>query len=200
MQEFICPNGRMSVNGVCPIFEGDDGQIKDFQTPKTFDQKYNEIEDIKKEREKSGFFKFDFEKDTESKNDNANNIINKNINYYNNFIEDNLGIPSNVQNALRFGSSAVSAFSGGSLMSVAAPFAIPFMIGGALRGKEEKRVRDITMQDPQGDIQTTPARIMNIQPTPQDIYRGGGGENRSYSSPAKTSQGVTSAQHQAFRS
>ena len=200
MQEFICPNGRMSVNGVCPIFEGDDGQIKDFQTPKTFDQKYNEIEDIKKEREKSGFFKFDFEKDTESKNDNANNIINKNINYYNNFVEDKLGIPSNVQNALRFGTSAVSAFSGGSLMSVAGPFAIPFMIGGALRGKEENRVRDITMRDPQGDIQTTPARIMNIQPTAEDIYRGGGGENRSYSSPAKTSQGVTSAQYQAFRS
>ena len=200
MQEFICPNGRMSVNGVCPIFEGDDGQIKDFQTPKTFDQKYNEIEDIEKQRDKSSFFKFDFEKDTESKNDNANNIINKNINYYNNFVEDKLGIPSNVQNALRFGSSAVSAFSGGSLMSVAAPFAIPFMIGGALRGKEENRVRDITMRDPQGDIQTTPARIMNIQPTPQDIYRGGGGENRSYSSPAKTSQGVTSAQHAAFRS
>ena len=32
-QEFICPNGRMSVNGVCPIFEGDDGQIKDFNKP-----------------------------------------------------------------------------------------------------------------------------------------------------------------------
>jgi hypothetical protein len=198
MQEFICPNGRMSVNGVCPIFEGDDGQIKDFQTPKTFDQKYNEIEDIKKEREKSGFFKFDFEKDTESKNDNANNIINKNINYYNNFVEDKLGISSNVQNALRFGTTAASILGGGSLMSVAAPFAIPFMIGGALRGKEENRVRDITMRDPQGDIQTTPARIMNIQPTAQDIYRGGGGGNQS--SPAKTSQGVTSAQHAAFRS
>jgi hypothetical protein len=174
MQEFICPNGRMSINGACPIFEGGDGQIRDYQTPKTFDQKYNEIEDIEKQREKSGFFKFDFEKDTESKNDNANNIINKNINYYNNFVEDKLGIPSNVQTALRFGSSAVSAFSGGSLLSVAAPFAIPFMIGGALRGKEENRVRDITMQDPQGTINTTPARIMNIQPTPQDIYRGGG--------------------------
>jgi len=193
MQEFICPNGRMSVNGACPIFEGDDGQIKDFQTPKTFDNK------SKEDREKSGFFKFDFEKDTESKNDNANNIINKNINYYNNFVEDKLGIPSNVQNALRFGSSAVSAFSGGSLMSVAAPFAIPFMIGGALRSNEENRVRDITMQDPQGDIQTTPARIMNIQPTPQDIYRGGGGGNQS-SAAATTSQGVTSAQHAAFRS
>ena len=35
MNEFICPNGRMSVNGVCPIFEGDDGQKKDFLKPKT---------------------------------------------------------------------------------------------------------------------------------------------------------------------
>ena len=35
IQEFICPNGRMSVNGVCPIFEGDDGQIKDIKNKKT---------------------------------------------------------------------------------------------------------------------------------------------------------------------
>ena len=54
-------------------------------------------------------------------------------------------------------------------------------------------------RDTQGDIKTTPARIMNIQPTAEDIYRGGGGENKSYSSPARTSQGVTSAQHSAFR-
>ena len=33
IKEFICPNGRMSINGVCPIFEGDDGQIKDFNKP-----------------------------------------------------------------------------------------------------------------------------------------------------------------------
>ena len=46
MQEFICPNGRMSINGACPIFEGGDGQIRDYQTPKTFDQKYESIEDI----------------------------------------------------------------------------------------------------------------------------------------------------------
>jgi hypothetical protein len=183
MQEFICPNGKMSVNGVCPMFENDvSQQIETFEN-NPFKQP----------------FKFDFEKGTESKNDNANNIISKNINYYNNFVEDKLGIPSNVQSALRIGSSAYSALTGGSLMSVAAPFAIPFMIGGALRGKEENRVRDITMRDPQGDIQTTPARIMNIQPTPQDIYRGGG-VDRPSPSPARTSQGVTSAQHQAFRS
>jgi len=55
-------------------------------------------------------------------------------------------------------------------------------------------------RDTQGDITTVPVNILNMEPTAQDIYRGGGGENRSYSSPAKTSQGVTSKQHSAFRS
>jgi len=51
-------------------------------------------------------------------------------------------------------------------------------------------------RDTQGDIQTV---NMNRKPTAEDIYRGGGGENRSYSGPDRTSQGVTSAQHSAFR-
>ena len=54
-------------------------------------------------------------------------------------------------------------------------------------------------RDTQGDIQTVNARALNIKPTAEDIYRGGGGENRSYSGPDRTSQGVTSAQHSAFR-
>jgi len=54
-------------------------------------------------------------------------------------------------------------------------------------------------RDTQGEINTVPVNILNMQPTAEDINRGGGGENRSYSSPAKTSQGVTSAQHSAFR-
>ena len=193
MQEFICPNGRMSVNGVCPIFEGDDGQIKDFQTPKTFDQKYNEIEDIEKQREKSSFFKFDFEKPTKAAFEKADNIISNNINYYNNFVEDKLGIPSGVQNVFRIG----SALTASSAIGAIAPFAIPFMLGGALKASDNRRIENITMQDPQGDIQSYPTATMNIQPTAQDIYRGGGGDRPS--SPARTSQGVTSAQHQAFR-
>jgi len=51
-------------------------------------------------------------------------------------------------------------------------------------------------RDTQGDIQTV---NVNRKPTAEDIYRGGGGENRSYSGPDRTSQGVTSAQHSAFR-
>jgi len=201
IQEFICPNGRMSVNGVCPIFEGSDGQVKDFKKKSTYDAlKEDEIfgekdieKDIEKDRKKSGFFKFDFEKDTPSKFESAKNLINSNIDYYNNFVEDKLGIPANVQTAFRVGSAAYSAFTGGSLLSVAAPFAIPFVLGGALKNNEENRIRNITMQDTQGDIQTTPVRIMNIQPTAQDVYRGGGQYNKpsrpskSYRAPQQTS-------------
>jgi len=154
MQEFICPNGRMSVNGVCPIFEGDDGQIKDFNKPK----------------EKS-FFQFDFEKPTENAFEKADNIISKNIGAYNSFVEEKLGIPSNVQNIFRAGTTIAT----GSLM----PFAIPFVAGAALNAAENRRVQNVTMQDPQGTINTTPARIMNIQPTPRDTYMGGGGDNNS---------------------
>ena len=176
MQEFICPNGKMSVNGVCPMFENDvSQQIETFEN-NPFKQP----------------FKFDFEKETPSSKKSAFDIIGENINAYDSFVQDKLGISPGVQNVARIGATVLT----GSLM----PFAIPFVAGGALRASDNRRVQNITMQDPQGDIQTTPARIMNIQPTPQDIYRGGGGENRSYSSPAKTSQGVTSAQHAAFRS
>ena len=153
MQEFICPNGRMSINGACPIFEGGDGQIRDYQTPKTFDQKYNEIEDIEKQREKSGFFKFDFEKETPSAKKSAGNIISENIGAYNSFVENNLGIPSSVQNVARVG-SAISGFGSYGIVGAIAPFAIPFVAGAALNNRENNRVQDITMQDPQGDIQT----------------------------------------------
>ena len=147
MQEFICPNGRMSINGVCPIFEGDDGQIKDFQTPKTFDNK------LKEDRKKSGFFKFDFEKETPSAKKSAGNIISENIGAYNSFVENNLGIPSSVQNVVRVG-SAISGFGSYGIVGAIAPFAIPFVAGAALNNRENNRVQDITMQDPQGDIQT----------------------------------------------
>ena len=131
MQEFICPNGRMSINGACPIFEGGDGQIRDYQTPKTFDQKYNEIEDIEKQREKSGFFKFDFEKETPSAKKSAGNIISENIGAYNSFVENNLGIPSSIQNVARIGATVVT----GSLM----PFAIPFVAGAALNMNQKNQ-------------------------------------------------------------
>jgi len=130
MQEFICPNGRMSVNGVCPMFENDvSQQIETFEN-NPFKQP----------------FKFDFEKETPSSKKNAFDIIGENINAYDSFVQDKLGISPGVQNVARIGATVLT----GSLM----PFAIPFVAGGALRASDNRRVQNITMQDPQGTINT----------------------------------------------
>ena len=194
MQEFICPNGRMSVNGVCPIFEGDDGQIKDFQTPKTFDQKYDDIEDIEKDRKKSGFFKFDFEKETPSAKKTAGNIISENIGAYNDFVESTLGIPASVQNVARIGSSAYSALTGGSLLSVVAPFAIPFIAGAALNNQAQKEqeaaINRESVRDLQGRIDK--GQFGSNTPTYQDKARTNyGGSTQSKGSIGSRGSGMS---------
>ena len=175
MNEFICPNGRMSVNGVCPIFEGDDGQRKDFIKPKIFDDKYSEIEDIKKDRKKSNFFKFDFEEPTENAFEKADNIISKNLGAYNSFIEDNLGISSNVQNVLRVG-SAISGFANYGMVGAVAPFAIPFIAGAALNNQAQKQQEAAINRESVRDLQNRidKGEFGSNTPTPQDTYRGGG--------------------------
>ena len=172
IKEFVCPNGRMSVNGVCPIFEGDDGQVKDFKKRSTYDAlKEDEIFGEKKIKEEKGIFEFDFMKPTESALESAGNIISNNLNSYRDYVENKLGIPANVQNFLTIGSAAVT----GSLM----PFAIPFLAGGALRNSENNRIQNITNRDTQGTINTVVSpSTMNIQPTAQDIARGGGSFNQ----------------------
>ena len=129
IKEFVCPNGRMSVNGVCPIFEGDDGQVKDFNTTN-----------------KKDILEFDFMKPTESAFESAGNIISNNLKAYDSFVENKLGIPANVQNVFRIGATIAT----GSIM----PFAIPFLGGMALRNSENNRIQNVTDKDPQGDITT----------------------------------------------
>lgn len=170
IKEFVCPNGRMSKNGVCPIFEGSDGQIKDMQEPK-------------------GTFKFDFEFPTESFKESAGNIISNNLNAYNSYVENNLGIPSTVSNLFTIGSALTT----GSLL----PFATKFVTGAFLNNQNQRRVQQITDRDTQGDI-TTFDMGNRGNPTPYD--GGSGGLHSGMSSPAtKTNQGVTSSQHSAFR-
>jgi len=170
MKEFVCPNGRMSVNGVCPIFEGDDGQIKDMQEPR-------------------GKLQFDFELPTESFKESAGNIISNNLNAYNSYVENNLGIPSTVSNLFTIGSALTT----GSLL----PFATKFVAGAFLNNQNQQRIQTITDRDTQGDITTFD---MTNRGSPDPYGGGPTGIQSGLSSPAaKTSQGVTSSQHSAFR-
>jgi len=184
IEEFVCPNGRMSVNGVCPIFEGDDGQVKDF----------NKTSDKKKEKTKDKL-KFDFEDPTESSYVTAENLINSNIDLYQDYVENKLGISKNVQTGLTAFSIGSGLAAGGGLAAVAAPFLIPYAIGQKIRNNELDRIQNVTDKDPQGNITTY---NMKNRGSP-DPYSGGFTGVQSGLSSPKTSQGVTSSQHQAFK-
>jgi len=119
-------------------------------------------------------FDFDFEQVTEFK-ETAQSVIDKNVNFYDNVLADKFGIDADRSKQFRALSVIGGVATKGSLASVVGPFAIPFIAGGIMRDKETQRIQNITAQDPQGAIQSYPTATMNIQPTPQDIYRGGGG-------------------------
>ena len=159
MNEFVCPNGRMSVNGVCPIFEGDDGQKKDFT-------------------DKSGYFQWDFDEPTKASKESADIIIKKNINYYTDFVENRLGIPSNIQTGFKVASSLGSVMTGGGIIGALTPFALPFVAGAAIRNNQsglQQAIARESVRDLQGRIDA--GQFGSNTPTAQDAARGqtGGG-------------------------
>jgi len=120
-----------------------------------------EIEKITPKKEK---FEWEFDKD--KKIDTYKNTVNNNINEYNNFIEQNLGIFTNVQDVARVGDSGA--------LAVGAPWANPFIVGGAINRAETERIQNITDQDQQGDIQTVDMMTYNNPPGIVEDTPGGG--------------------------
>ena len=180
MAEYVCGDGRMSVNGICPASsypgyqdptenivtppitnvnqnDGRDGDDNNIPT-KTFDQKYESIEDIPTKdysKDVKSTFEWDFDK-VGNKIGNFGDTVKGNINAYDDYIEDNLGIPKGVS----YGARAVGVGMGVSsygLIGAALPFTIPFLAGGALNNKQKKeneRITQATMKDPQGGDNT----------------------------------------------
>ena len=170
--EFVCSDGRMSVNGICqapqPVVEqpvikqpiinnnqgGGDG--KD-----TFTKDYSK--DVKSN------FQWDFDK-VGNKIENFGSTIKGNIDAYDKYVEDNLGISKNVSNVFRAG-AVVKGVGAYGLAGALVPFAIPFMAGGALNNKQQKeneRITQATMKDPQGGDNTIDMATYGI-PTAGDV-------------------------------
>ena len=171
IEEFICPNGRMSVNGVCPIFEGDDGQIKDIKKTSTYNALKEDEIFGEKDVEQKGVFEFDFELPTNSAFESAGNIISNNINAYNSYVQDKLGIPPIASNLL----TGALTIATGSFM----PIASKLFIGNALNRNEQKRIQNITNKDTQGDI-----NIIDFQNKNDNIAPSA--PTKTYSAPQQT--------------
>ena len=164
MAEYVCLDGRMSVNGICPVssYPGYQDPTKNTVTTPVIDTNQNVsggdgnnniTKDFSKDVKSN--FQWDFDK-VGNKIQNFGDTIKGNIDAYDKYVEDNLGISKNVSNVLRAG-AVVKGVAAYGLAGALVPFAIPFMAGGALNAKQQKeneRITNITNQDTQGDIQT----------------------------------------------
>tara|TARA_R100001015_G_C4607094_1_gene162191 strand:+ start:275 stop:883 length:609 start_codon:yes stop_codon:yes gene_type:complete len=189
MQEYICRDGRMSVNGICAIDQKDSSETYD--TTKTIidvsknNKTLNDLADkgsadyfpdLGKEKNE-GKFEWDFDKP--SKVESFTKTMSNSINAYNNFVEENLGISSATQNTLRAVTSLGAINSGGSLAAVLGPFALPAIIGNSIRGK-------LTDEDRQGKDKA-PIDIMSFDiPT----YNNNDNNNNNDSGPTAPGAGM----------
>ena len=158
MAEYVCADGRMSVNGICSVLNQNDGGNNNIIPTKTFDQKYESIEDIPTKdysKDVKSNFEWDFDK-VGNKVGNFGDTIKSNINTYDDYIEENFGISKDFSYGARAVSVGLGVSSYGAV-GAALPFLLPFMAGGALNAKQKKeneRITKATMKDTQGDIST----------------------------------------------
>lgn len=89
-------------------------------------------------------------------------------------------------NAIGLSNPLTAAFTVGSLL----PDSVKGIAGILRNNRAQKAIERDIMRDIQGKITTSNPRITNMQPTNQDIYRGGGGDG--YSGPKTTSTKSTS--------
>ena len=129
MAEYVCADGRMSVNGICSVVNQNDGSNNIIPT-KTFDQKYQSIENIPTKdysKDVKSNFQWDFDK-VGNKVANFGDTVKSNIGAYDSYVEENFGISKNVSNAFRAG-AVVKGVSSYGAAGAALPFLIPFLAG-----------------------------------------------------------------------
>jgi len=198
MAEYVCLDGRMSVNGICPAssYPGYQKPAENIVTPPVTNNNQNRDgegkDNFTKDYSKNvkSNFEWDFDK-VGNKVGNFGDTVKSNINAYDDYVEENFGIPKGVSYGARAVGVGVGVSSYG-LIGAALPFTIPFLAGGALNNKQKKeneRITKITMQDTQGSDNTIDMATYGIPTAGQpgfnihnDAYDKGNSGNNDYGS------------------
>ena len=148
MEEFVCADGRMSVNGVCYIAKTpDQGNDNNNMLPPPPPSSKNK-------------FEWDFDKVGDTVG-NFNDTLTENLTSFNSYVSEKLGVEN----------IAKTAATGLAL----GPMAVPYMIGKSMfnqfQTNQNNITTDKTMKDPQGDVVTYDMMTYNNQP--QDYGQGG---------------------------
>ena len=217
--EFVCSDGRMSVNGICKPLEPEPkkqnnqeliNQIvtankndKNFAKDLLTTDKYRDGFGITSEgnyvnqfsggdpgnitgkdysKDVKSTFEWDFDK-VGNKIANFGTTVKDNINAYDDYVENNFGIPSNVQNVARVG-AVVKGVSTYGMAGALVPFAIPFVAGAALNNQAVKEQEAAINREETRDLQDRidKGEFGSNTLTPQDKGRTDKGGNGSGSS------------------
>ena len=147
MEEFVCADGRMSVNGVCYI-------------SKTPDQGNDNNTILPPPPSSKNKFEWSFDKVGDTVG-NFNDTLTENLTSFNSYVSEKLGVEN----------IAKTAATGLAL----GPMAVPYMIGKSMFNQFQTNQNNITtnktMKDPQGDVVTYDMMTYNNQP--QDYGQGG---------------------------
>ena len=146
MEEFVCADGRMSVNGVCYITKTpNQGNDNNTILPPPPPSSKNNFE-----------WSFDKVGDTVG---NFNDTLTENLTSFNTYVSEKLGVENIAKNA------AIGLALG--------PYALPVMIGKSMfdQFQTNKNTQNYTDTDPQGDVVTYDMMTYNNQP--QDYGQGG---------------------------
>ena len=145
MEEFVCADGRMSVNGVCYIAKTpDQGNDNNTILPPPPSSKNN--------------FEWSFDKVGDTVG-NFNDTLTENLTSFNSYVSEKLGVENIAKNA------AIGLALG--------PYAIPLAIGKSMfsQFQTNKNTQNYTDTDPQGNMVTYDMMTYNNQP--QDYGQGG---------------------------
>jgi len=147
MAEYVCGDGRMSVNGICPAssYPGYQKPAEDIVTPPitnnlTGDQGEDKNFFIQKtdySKKVKSNFQWDFDK-VGNKIENFGTTIKGNIAAYDDYIEETFGIPKGISTGGRVIGAGMGLSTYGAA-GAALPFIIPFIVGGAFNNSEKKR-------------------------------------------------------------
>ena len=158
MAEYVCGDGRMSINGICPAssYPGYQKPAENIVTPLVTNNNQNVGGDGKDySKDVKSTFEWDFDK-VGNKVANFGSTVKSNITAYDDYVENEFGISKNVSKGFRAVGVGMGVGAYGAVGALV-PFAIPFMAGGALNNKQEKeneRITKATMNDTQGSNNT----------------------------------------------
>ena len=135
--EFVCSDGRMSVNGICKTPEQAIQSVQPITASPVQDSDGNGS-DYEFDKTVKSTFEWDFDKPN-NKVENFGTTIKDNITAYDKYVADKLGISSKTVGINRAVTSAGTLFSGGGIKAAAGPFGLAFAVGGLMKRKEKEK-------------------------------------------------------------